>query len=131
MRIAVIGSRSLAVSNLGEYLPDGVTEIVSGGARGVDSSAREYARAHQLKLTEFLPEYERYGRAAPIKRNVTIIENADMVLAFWDGESRGTAFVISECKKRGIPCKVYMVLAFWCTNQNEEMPSRKRERLLL
>lgn len=107
MRVAVIGSRSLSVANLEEYLPDGVTEIVSGGARGIDSSARDYARAHQLKLTEFLPEYERYGRAAPIKRNVTIIENADMVLAFWDGNSRGTAFVISECKKREIPCKVY------------------------
>ena len=62
MRVAVIGSRSLSVANLEEYLPDGVTEIVSGGARGIDSSARDYARTHQLKLTEFLPEYERYGR---------------------------------------------------------------------
>lgn len=108
MRVAVVGSRSLSVSNLAEYLPDGVTEIVSGGAQGVDRSAREYARSHRLKLTEFLPEYELYGRAAPIKRNVTIIENADSVIALWDGKSRGTAFVIAECKKRAIPCKVYM-----------------------
>ena len=108
MKVAVIGSRSLSIPDLGEYLPEGVTEIVSGGARGVDTSAREYAQAHQLKLTEFLPEYALFGRSAPIKRNVKIIENADLVLAFWDGKSRGTAFVIAECKKRGIPVKVYM-----------------------
>ena len=43
MKVAVIGSRNLTVSNLEKYLPAGVTEIVSGGARGVDTSAREYA----------------------------------------------------------------------------------------
>ena len=56
MKVAVIGSRSLTVVNLEKYLPAGVTEIVSGGARGVDTSAREYARAHGLPCTEFLPE---------------------------------------------------------------------------
>ena len=107
MRVAIIGSRSLAVTNLEEYIPADVTEIVSGGARGIDTSARQYAKAHGIKLTEYLPEYELYGRAAPIRRNVTIISNADLVLAFWDGKSRGTAFVIEECKKRKIPCKVF------------------------
>ena len=43
MKVAVIGSRSLTVQNLGEYLPQGVTEIVSGGAKGIDTCAREYA----------------------------------------------------------------------------------------
>lgn len=106
MRVAVIGSRNLTVKDLGVYLPEDVTEIVSGGAKGIDSCAREYALAHGIKLTEFLPEYSRYGRSAPIKRNITIIENADLVLAFWDGSSRGTKFVIDECKKRGIPVKI-------------------------
>lgn len=106
MRVAVIGSRNLTVKDLGVYLPEDVTEIVSGGAKGIDSCAREYALAHGIKLTEFLPEYSRYGRSAPIKRNITIIENADLVLAFWDGSSRGTKFVIDECKKRGVPVKI-------------------------
>ena len=88
MRVAVIGSRGLTVINdLGKFLPEGTTEIVSGGARGIDTCAKEYALAHGLKLTEFLPEYEKYGRTAPLKRNDTIIEYADAVLAFWDGES--------------------------------------------
>lgn len=106
MRVAVVGSRNLTVKDLGVYLPEDVTEIVSGGAKGIDSCAREYALAHGIKLTEFLPEYSRYGRSAPIRRNITIIENADLVLAFWDGSSRGTKFVIDECKKRGIPVKI-------------------------
>ena len=108
MKVAVIGSRNLRVDDLGKYLPDGVTEIVSGGARGVDTSAKEYALAHGIKLTEFLPEYGKYGRGAPLRRNITIIEYADLVLAFWDGKSRGTKYVIDNCKKRGVPVKVYV-----------------------
>ena len=59
MKVAVIGSRGLVVENLGDYLPSETTEIVSGGARGVDACAREYALRHGVKLTEYLPEYER------------------------------------------------------------------------
>ena len=108
MRIAVIGSRRLSVANLEKYLPSDVTEIVSGGAKGVDTLAREYALTHNLKLTEFLPEYDKFGRSAPLKRNITIIEYADLVLAFWDGKSRGTQFVIDNCKKRNIPVKMFV-----------------------
>ena len=106
MKVAVIGSRGLHVDNLEKYLPEETTEIISGGAKGVDACAREYALRHGLKLTEYLPEYSRYGRSAPLKRNITIIENADLVLAFWDGVSRGTKYVIDNCKKRNIPVEV-------------------------
>ena len=102
----MVGSRSCHVDDLGPYLPEGTSEIISGGARGVDSSAREYALAQGIRLREFLPEYGRYGRGAPLRRNITIIENADLVLAFWDGKSRGTKYVIDQCGKRGIPIRV-------------------------
>ena len=111
MKIAVIGSRGLHVDHLEDYLPEGVTEIVSGGARGIDACAKDYALRHGLKLTEFLPEYEKYGRGAPLRRNITIIEYADFVLAFWDGRSRGTKYVIDNCKKRNIPVAVYQPAA--------------------
>ena len=68
--------------------------------------AREYALSHKIKLTEILPDYKRYGRGAPLKRNITIIENADPVLAFWDGKSLGTKYVIDNCIKRNIPVEV-------------------------
>ena len=108
MKVAVIGSRELRVDNLGKYLPEEVTEIVSGGARGIDTSAREYALKNNIKLKEFLPEYEKYGRAAPLKRNMQIIDYADMVLAFWDGKSRGTKFVIDNCKRIGKRVRIFI-----------------------
>lgn len=107
MKVAVIGSRGLVVNNLEKFLPKDTTEIISGGARGIDSCAREYALAHGIKLTEFLPEYEKYGRSAPLKRNIKIIKKADLVLAFWDGTSRGTKFVIDNCNRMGVSVKVH------------------------
>ena len=109
MKVAVIGSRGLSVSDLGRYLPENTTEIVSGSAKGVDTSAREYALSHGIKLTEFLPEYTKYGRSAPLKRNITIIEYSDIVLAFWDGKSRGTKFVIDNCRKLGVEVRAYVI----------------------
>jgi len=109
MKVAVIGSRNLIVQDLKHYLPEEVTEIVSGGAKGVDTSAKEYADAQGIKLTEFLPEYGRYGRGAPLKRNISIVEYADLVLAFWDGKSRGTKFVIDECKKRNKSVRIILM----------------------
>ena len=106
MKIAIVGSRSVTVNNLGDYLPENTTEIVSGGAIGVDRSARNYAKTHNIKLKEFLPEYERYGRSAPLKRNLQIIDYADEVIAFWDGMSHGTRFVIENCKRKNVPIKV-------------------------
>ena len=101
MKIAIIGSRDLQVENLEKYLPQCTTEIVSGGARGIDSCAEAYAVTNGLKLTVFLPEYARFGRGAPIVRNKQIVDYADEVLAFWDGSSRGTRSVIEYCKKQG------------------------------
>ena len=106
MKVAVIGSRGLTVKDLGKYLPPDTTEIISGGAKGVDTCAREYANTHGIKLTEFLLEYKKFGHSAPLKRNITIIENADLVLAFWDGSSRGTKFVIDNCRRLGVEVKV-------------------------
>lgn len=106
MKVAVIGSRSLAVPDLSPYLPPETTEIVSGGAQGVDRSAAEYAIGCGIKLTEFRPDYATYGRAAPLLRNLQIIAYSDMVLAFWDGESPGTAFVIERCRKQQKPLQI-------------------------
>lgn len=108
MKVAVIGSRNLVVQNLGKYLPEETMEIVSGGAKGIDTCAREYALAKGLKLTEFLPDYKRYGRGAPLKRNLQIIDYADCVLAFWDGQSRGTKFVIEHCKAQNKPIRIFL-----------------------
>lgn len=106
MKIAIIGSRGISVSNIGDYLPPECDEIVSGGAKGVDTCAAEFAKRNGLRLTEILPQYDKYGRAAPIVRNKEIVDYADSVIAFWNGHSKGTLSVINYCKKRGVPCRV-------------------------
>ena len=108
MKIAIVGSRGITVNDLEEYMPKDVREIVSGGAKGVDTSAKEYALRNHIKLTEILPEYEKYGRAAPLKRNSQIIADVDMVLIFWDGKSKGTKNVIDKCRNSGIEHKIYI-----------------------
>ena len=110
MKVAVVGSRGLTVRNLKKYLPEETTEIVSGGARGIDRCAREYALDHGLKLTEFLPEYQKYGRGAPLKRNLEIIAYSDLVLAFWDGKSHGTRYTIEHCRKQGKLVHVFFAI---------------------
>ena len=107
MKIAVVGSRNLTVDNISYYLT-GAEEIVSGGAAGIDNCAAEYARKKGIKLTEFLPEYKLYGRAAPIVRNKKIVEYADKVIAFWDGRSRGTLSVIKYAEKINKSCEVIL-----------------------
>jgi len=107
IRIAIIGSRALTVENLSAYIPD-CNEIVSGGAKGIDTCVAEYARKNSIKLTEFLPNYQKYGRAAPIRRNEEIVDYADRVIAFWDGSSKGTMSVIKYAEKTGKECQVIL-----------------------
>ncbi|MBQ7386614.1 MAG: hypothetical protein IJW03_00435 [Clostridia bacterium] len=105
MRVAIVGSRSINTVDIKKYVCD-CEEIVSGGACGVDTCASEYAKHNGLKLTEILPQYERYGRAAPIVRNKEIVDYADKIIVFWDGSSRGTLSVIKYAEKVNKPCEI-------------------------
>ncbi len=109
MKVAIIGSRNLVIEDVGMFLPKNTTEIVSGGAKGIDTCAKEYALQTGLMLTEILPDYHRYKRGAPLKRNEQIVEYADFVLAFWDGVSKGTKFVIDTCHKTDKPIRVEII----------------------
>lgn len=98
MKVAVIGSRSITSFPLEEVIPAQTTEIISGGARGADTLAREFAQAHGIPCTEIRPDYARYGKGAPLRRNEEIIARADLVIALWDGKSSGTAYAINKCR---------------------------------
>ena len=43
MRVGIVGSRNVGNLDIEKFLPEEIGEIVSGGARGVDTLAREYA----------------------------------------------------------------------------------------
>ena len=105
MKIAIVGSRKIVVTDFSKYVTDR-DEIISGGAAGVDHCAADYAKKNGIRLTEILPEYARLGRAAPIIRNKQIVDLADKVVAFWDGHSRGTLSVINYAEKTGKACEI-------------------------
>jgi hypothetical protein len=111
MKIAIVGSRNfrnyaLLVEILSPYyvaLPLDNLIIVSGGARGADTLGKNYAENHGLDCNIFKPDWERYGKSAGFRRNQTIVDASDIVIAFWDSESRGTADTIEKAKKAKKP----------------------------
>ena len=107
MKLAIIGSRTCPPVDIEAYLKYIPDTIVSGGAIGADTYAKEFAIKHNLKLIEFLPDYEKYGRKAPLVRNKLIVEECDCLIAFWDGKSRGTGHMISFAKRRGLDVSIF------------------------
>ncbi len=109
MKVAVVGSRNIALHNIGDYIPEEATVLISGGAAGVDSCVRSYALKVGMPFVEILPDYAQYKRGAPLKRNEQIIAQADEVVALWDGKSHGTQFCIRLCQKIGKKSTVYLL----------------------
>ena len=109
MNIAIIGSRSLndytlIEDTLMEFIktenPETI-KIISRGAVGSDTLGKQFAEKFNYEHLEYLPDWKKYGRGAGIRRNTTIIENSDIVFAFWDMKSMGTADSIAKARKFG------------------------------
>lgn len=88
------------------YIPLETELIISGGAKGIDTVAENYADKHRISKLILRPKYKLYGKAAPLKRNETMIDLADAVLIVWDGTSRGTRHTIESAQKKGKPITV-------------------------
>ena len=78
-------------------------------AKTVREIAEKYAKKHNIDLTEYLPEYVKYGRAAPMVRNRLIVDSSDIVVALWDQSSRGTEYVINYANASHKPVTVYLI----------------------
>lgn len=107
MKIAIVGSREPGNINFAKELEKRINiqsgdTIISGGAKGIDSLAAEYATAHGLALVEIRPNYAKNGRGATFIRNREIVDNADMVVVFWNGTSKGTKYTIDYANKKGV-----------------------------
>ena len=113
MIVAIVGSRDYPnLDCVDQYMqwcldefPD--VEFVSGGARGVDRRCAEVGKQLGLKVTEFIPEWNKYGRSAGFRRNAQIVDYCDRLTAFWSGGSRGTQDSIHRAKKSGKPVTIF------------------------
>jgi hypothetical protein len=102
MKVAVVGSRSFNdYEKLKQTLDQtpSITSIISGGAKGADSMAEQWAKENGIETVIYKPDWAKYGRGAGVVRNRLIIEDCDYCIAFWDGDSKGTKSSIDHCKK--------------------------------
>ncbi len=92
-------------------------EIVSGHARGADIMGEKFADEHDIKLKIFPAEWDKYGKSAGYRRNAEMAKYAvegkeqgviGVLIAFWDGKSKGTKSMIDLAKRYGLD-EVYVV----------------------
>ena len=114
MKIAVVGSRDFCDRKyleetvreyISRYIP---TEFISGGAKGVDSWAEEVAVYNEIPTKIFKADWDKLGKGAGFIRNKKIVERADIIVAFWDGKSKGTQNSIAHAIKLDKPIDIYI-----------------------
>jgi hypothetical protein len=86
-----------------------ITQVVSGGATGVDKLGEGFAKLAGLSLKIFQADWNKYGKSAGPIRNKQMAEYADGLIAIWDGKSRGTKNMIDEMKKLGKPVFIELI----------------------
>jgi hypothetical protein len=80
--------------------------VISGTARGADQMGERYARERGFQLRRFPADWEQYGKSAGHIRNAKMAGNADALIAFWDGESKGTKNMIDNARRKGLAVRV-------------------------
>lgn len=88
--------------------PFSITSVVSGCAKGIDTLGEQYAQENSLKLYKFPADWSTYGKRAGYIRNAEMADNAEALLAIWDGNSRGTKHMINTAIQKGLEVHIYM-----------------------
>ena len=108
-KLIIAGGRDLIVSsNMIDYYMNhknisNVTEVVSGGARGIDGCGELWAIKNEIKVTRFKAQWDLLGRYAGLHRNKRMAEYADALLLIWNRQSRGSANMKKEMIKLNKP----------------------------
>jgi hypothetical protein len=110
LRTIIAGSRSITSLHIvAEAVKESgfkITQVVSGGALGVDRLGEEWAKIWGIPVIHFIPDWDKYGKRAGYLRNSDMANYADALVAVWNGKSRGTKHMIDLANAKGI--KVYV-----------------------
>lgn len=112
-RVIIAGGRDFSdydlltktMNHLLSNIKDDIT-VVCGKARGADTLGEQYAKERGFSVRYFPADWDRYGKSAGYRRNTEMAENADALVAFWDGKSLGTRHMIEIAKSRGLKVRV-------------------------
>lgn len=83
------------------------TEIVSGKARGADRLGERFAEQYKIPIKEFPADWDNLGKSAGYIRNKEMAQYADMLIAFWDGQSKGTKHMIDLAIEHGLEVHIF------------------------
>ena len=115
MKLIIAGSRGFTdhvlmkiklhtfLNQQGFIVPD---EVISGGARGADTYGAHWALARDIKVTYFHPNWTKYGNSAGYRRNELMADAATHLIAFHDGESRGTQHIVDIARRKKLTVEV-------------------------
>lgn len=98
--------REKCLSILSDKMETCEVYVVSGCAKGADSLGEIFANEFMLKINKFPADWETYKKSAGYKRNVQMAENADALIAFWDGKSKGTQHMINIAREKNLPTRI-------------------------
>lgn len=80
----------------------------TGGAIGFDRQVEAFCASRGIPNTIIKPDYARFGKGAPLRRNLELIAGADLVCACYDGrKTGGTFFTVSKSRVASIPVRVF------------------------
>jgi hypothetical protein len=106
---------------------DEVTQVISGNATGADRFGEKWANENNIEVIKFNPSWEVYGKSAGMRRNAEMAQNADSLLACYDGSSRGTSGMIMLAKRYNLKIAIY----YYFEDRFEYFNKNKSEQLKL
>ena len=107
--VLVIGSRSISAFDLSTYIPRDCGRILCYQEKGIGSVAEQYARYHGIRVETTEPDREQHGQGELSEQDIEMVAMADLVVAVWDGKSRGTKEIADYARKTGKLVKVITV----------------------
>jgi len=81
-------------------------EIVSGTAKGADKLGELYAKERGYKIIHYIPDWNFFGKSAGYIRNVEMADNADALILFWNGKSKGSGHMLKIAKGKGLKIRI-------------------------